>query len=261
MNRRFKTLFSTTLLLISSLFCNAQEESPLQIGADLMSRYVWRGVNFGGSSPSIQPWIKYNLTKAESKHELTIGSWAAYTFSETSNQEVDLYLTYTYNKVVSLTFTDYFFPEQFESKSRSRYFNYDKDSTAHVFEAIASFNGTENIPFTLLFAMNLYGNDARKINSDGSNGDIFMSKYVELGYSKSINGVDFNAFIGAVLDKPNKNREETGFYGNETAGVINLGIKASKQIQINEKLSIPVQASLITNPERENIYLVFGMSF
>lgn len=226
-----------------------------------MNRYVWRGVSLGGNSPSIQPWIKYNMISGESKHELAIGAWAAYTFTETSNQEVDLYLTYTYNKMVSLTFTDYFFPEQYESKSRSRYFNYDKDSTSHIFEAIASFNGTDNIPFTFLFAMNLYGNDARRKNLDNTDGDIFMSKYVELGYKKNISGIDFNAFIGAALDKPNKNREETGFYGNETAGIINLGIKASKSIQITDKFSIPIQASLITNPERENIYLVFGMSF
>lgn len=253
--------FSLLALLTINFAVFAQEESPIQIGADLMNRYVWRGVSLGGNSPSIQPWIKYNMISGESKHELAIGTWAAYTFSETSNQEVDLYLTYTFNKVFSVTITDYFFPGLYSSESRNRFFNYDKDSTAHVFESTFSFNGTENIPFTLLFAMNIYGNDARKINSDGSTGDIFMSKYVELGYKKNIKGVDFNAFIGATIDKPNKDRGELGFYGNETSGIINLGVKAAKTLKISETFEIPVQASLITNPEREAIYLVFGMSF
>lgn len=249
------------LITLTGLQSYSQQDSKLQLGADLMSRYVWRGVSLGGNSPSLQPWIKYNLSASESKHQFVIGSWAAYTFSETSNQEVDLYLNYTYNKTFSFTLTDYFFPGLYGSELRNRYFNYEKDSTCHLFEGMVSFNGTENIPFTFLFAANIYGNDAHKINADGTTGNIFMSKYVELGYKKNIRGVDFNAFIGAALDKPNKDRGEVGFYGNQTLGIINIGIKASKTLQINEKFGIPVQASLITNPERESIYLVFGMSF
>ena len=239
----------------------AQSESPVQLGADVMSRYIWRGVNLGGSSPSIQPWIKYTTSTKDSLHALSIGAWGAYTFSQTSNQEVDLYLTYTFKNLVSLTVTDYFFPEYYSTKDRSNYFNYDKDSTCHIFEGTVSFNGTENIPFTILFGMNFYGNDARKINNDGSSGSIFMTKYVELGYKKNIKGVDFNAFVGVALDKPNKNRGEMGFYGNKTSGVINLGVKVAKSIQISDKYSLPVQASVITNPEAKNIFMVFGISF
>ena len=226
-----------------------------------MSRYIWRGVNLGGSSPSLQPWIKYNISSKDSSHVLTAGAWGAYTFSQTSNQEVDLYLTYTFKNVFSLTVTDYFFPEYYSSENRSKFFNYDKDSTCHVFEGIISFNGTEKIPFTVLFGMNFYGNDARKVNSDGSSDKIYMTKYVELGYKKNIKGVDFNAFVGAALDKPNTDKGELGFYGNKTSGIINLGLKVSKSIQISDKYALPIQASIITNPEAENIFMVFGISF
>lgn len=260
MTKLLRVIMAIALLAGVSLQSVAQEESPLQLGADLMSRYVWRGVSLGGSSPSIQPWLKYDFKKADSPHALTIGSWAAYTFSQTANQEVDLYLTYSYNEMLSVTVTDYFFPELFTTADRKNYFNFDKDSTCHVFEGIVSFNGTEKIPFTLLFAMNFYGNDARKINADGSTGKIFMSKYVEVGYGKSIGDVDFNVFLGAALDKPNKDRGEVGFYGNQSAGIVNLGIKASKAIKINDNFSLPVQASFITNPEAKNVFFVFGIS-
>jgi len=261
MNKFFKTI--SGIILFASIAFNAfsQEESPVQLGADAMSRYIWRGVNLGGSSPSLQPWIKYNMKSKDSNHVLSLGAWGAYTFSETTNQEVDLYLTYTFKNVVSLTVTDYFFPIDNSFDNRNNYFDYNKDSTSHVFEGVISFNGTEKIPFTFLFGMNFYGNDARKINDDGSTGKIFMTKYVELGYKKNIKGVDFNAFVGAALDKPNKDRGELGFYGNKTAGVINLGLKVSKSIQISDKYSLPVQASIITNPEAENIFMVFGISF
>jgi len=261
MNRKFKATIALLFILTFTHVAFSQNESPVQLGADVMSRYIWRGVNLGGSSPSIQPWLKYSVSTKDSNHALTIGAWSAYTFSQTSNQEVDLYLTYTYKSVISLTVTDYFFPEYYNTKGRSRYFSYDKDSTCHVFEGAVSFNGTEKIPFTFLFAMNLYGNDARKINTNGTSSDIFMTKYIEVGYKKNIKGTDFNAFIGATLDKPNNDRGELGYYGNKTVGVINLGVKASKSIQISDKYSLPVQASLITNPEAENIFLTFGISF
>jgi hypothetical protein len=261
MNSYLKTFTALIGLSIMSVNAFSQNESPVQLGADIMSRYIWRGVSLGGSSPSIQPWIKYNISSTDQTHVLTAGTWGAYTFSQTSNQEVDLYLTYTYKSLLSLTVTDYFFPELYGSTDRSRYFNYNKDNTCHVFEGTISFNGTEKVPFTFLFGMNFYGNDARKIKTDGSSGDIFMTKYVELGYKKNVKGVDFNAFAGATLDKPNADRGETGFYGNKSSGIINLGLKAAKSIRITDKYSLPIQASLVTNPEAENIFLVFGISF
>lgn len=244
-----------------SLSAFSQSDSPVQLGADFMSRYIWRGVNLGGSSPSIQPWIKLNMNSKDSNHALSIGAWGAYTFSQTSNQEVDLYMTYTFKNALSFTVTDYFFPEYYSTEGRSGFFNYDSDSTCHVLEGIVSFNGTEKIPFTFMFAMNFYGNDARRLNSDGSVAGIFMTKYVELGYKKNIKGVDFNAFVGAALDKPDTDKGELGFYGNDSAGIINLGLKVSKSILITENYSLPVQASLITNPEAGNIFMVFGISF
>lgn len=261
MIKTIKIVFALSLIALCSVSLQAQEESPLQIGADIMSRYVWRGVDLGGNSPSIQPYINYNLSTSDSKHVLTLGVWGAYTFSETSNQEVDIFATYTFNELLSLTVTDYFFPGLYNTKERSRYFNYNADSTCHLFEGIASFNGTEKIPVTFLFAMNFYGNDVRKIKTDGSEGPIFMSKYVEVGYAKTLNDIDFNAFIGATLDKPDKDRGETGFYGNEKAGLINIGIKALKDIKITEKYSIPIHASFVVNPEAEKVFLVFGISF
>ncbi len=261
MNRILKFFIALLLFSIITEKANSQNESPIQFGADLMNRYIWRGVDLGGNSPSIQPWLECNLISKDTSSTFTAGVWGAYTFSETSNQEVDLYLSYTHKNMFSITLTDYFFPEYYQTKERNRYFNYDKDSTCHILEGSIGFNGTNKIPFTFLFAMSFYGNDAHRISRDGSTGKIFMTKYVEVGYKTTIKGVDLNAFIGTAIDKPNKDRGELGFYGNKTAGVINMGIKVSKSVQITDKYSFPVQASLITNPETEKIFLVFGISF
>jgi len=123
------------------------------------------------------------------------------------------------------------------------------------------FNGTKKIPLTFMFAMNCFGFDSKKVNDDGTQGDIFYTKYIELGYKKTVKDIDLNAFIGAAVDDPDEKKGESGFYANNSAGIINLGIKASKNIKITPDYYLPVQASLITNPEAEKIYLVFGISF
>lgn len=261
-----KLLIAGLLLFSGTVFnLKAQDDSPITFGADVMSRYVWRGINLGGNTPSIQPWLRYTINSADTTHSFSAGAWGAVSIGELATQEADIVLSYTYKGMITLWFSDYFFPAE-AFNARNKYFNYDAKTTGHVFEPCITFNGTEKIPFTFNFSMNVYGADKRKKKDDGNggfeDGDIFMSKYVELGYKKEIKGVDFNAFVGGVLDDPDEDKGELGFYGeNRSAGIINVGIKASKKIKITDKYDLPVQTQLIFNPEAENIYFVFGISF
>jgi len=120
-----------------------------------------------------------------------------------------------------------------------------------------SFNGTENLPLSLLIATNFYGDD---LDSEGNSR---FSSYAELGYSLETGaGVSIDLFAGANLtaqSEADKEAELDGFYGNK-AGLINIGATAGKEIEITEKFSLPVSASLITNPMAGNIFFVFGIS-
>jgi len=233
------------------------EDSPLSLGVDITSRYVWRGLNLGGNAPSIQPSL--SLSFGNEKHSLSVGTWGAYTMGGAQTfQEADLFLTYSYSEMVSVTLTDYFFPD--DMGTSPKYFDYGKNTTGHLFEATLGLNGPEQFPISLVFAMNFYGADTRKINDDGSAGDIFMSKYIELGYAHSVKGVDVYYFIGAALDNPDEDKGEIGFYGNQSMGLINLGVSASKSIEVTEKFSIPISTSLNFNPDSERIFLVLGIS-
>ncbi len=234
-------------------------QPSFDFGADLMSRYVWRGLDLGGQGPSIQPFAEFNVASENGNHSFFIGAWGAYTFSPTANQEVDLYLGYTFKEMLTLTFTDYFFPG-LNTGEKDDYFVYSADSTGHVFEGMISFDGTDKVPFTLLFAMNFYGNDARKMNDDGTVGNIVMSKYLEVGYTHSFKHFDINPFVGFALDKADTGFAPVGYYLNEKAGLINVGFKASKDIKITENYSLPVQCSLVANPEANKLYFVFGIS-
>ncbi|MBK7212358.1 MAG: hypothetical protein IPH88_03460 [Bacteroidales bacterium] len=251
---RFKSFWFPMLMVIilsaSTQVARAQEEVSkvkLDISADFMSRYIWRGLNLGGSSPSIQPGIDLTIGN------FAVGAWGAYSFSHAiTRQEADLYASYTIADLFNIAVTDYYLPYE---DTLNKYFNYKKDQTGHLFEISAKFLGTEKLPLSLLVATNVYGADAVR-----ENGDIQYSTYLELGYSFTVAETPCSAYLGFTPTKPDTDKGETGFYG-EGPGVINLGVTAAKEIKITDKYSLPVNASLITNPQAENIFLVFGISF
>lgn len=223
-------LFAFVFLLTSTVPARAQEEasgSPISIGADLVSRYVWRGLDYG-ASPSIQPYIKAGFG------DFVLGVWGAYTKNTPDIpgvQEMDLYLNYTIKDLVTVGVIDYFFPDEIFGYD---YYEFRKDSSSHVIEGFATFNGLENLPLTATLGVNLY--------NDSNN-----SIYLELGYSFSIIDVFFG--IG------------NGIYSTDTKfGVVNLGVSVSNEIRITESYGLPVSASLITNPNAKQIHLVFGIS-
>lgn len=236
------------MLLIANQHSSAQTQTSFNAGVDLMSRYVWRGMNLGGSSPSIQPTLEY------SAGSFTIGTWGAFGMSDgVVMQETDLYLSYTFKEMVSLTLTDYFLPV--DTIASNNYFEFDESKTGHLLEGSLSFNGTEKIPFTFMAAVNFWGADALK-----ADGKKQFSTYFELGYNGSCKDMDYNIFAGITPNNPDEEKGESGFYG-EKAGLVNLGLTVSKEIKITELFSLPLTSSFIINPMAENVFLVVGISF
>ena len=258
-------------LIISSINTYAQEEEekecPVEInmGVDLNNRFIWRGMNLGGSSPSIQAYVGFMLKNFE------IGTWSAYSVGGNNpNQEFDLYAAYFFaNGMFNIMVLDYYSASDIFDYN---YFDYNENTTGHFYEASLSFNGNENIPVSFLASMIFYGADAVQINDDPLSPDFNMqtdiqySNYFELGYNTEVNDVSFNAFVGFTLSNP-KNPDittgyigESGFYGTGP-GVINAGITTSKEISITDKFALPVTASIITNPQAEKVFFVIGFSF
>ena len=240
-------------------------KSHIFIGADLVSRYVWRGLQLGGNAPNIQPSFTYKTGGFEA------GVWGSYSISGTNHsQEVDLHVSQSFAKnLFTVTLTDYFFPEEFGDYN---YFKYGKNVTGHIFEGTLTYNGAEKFPLTILVATNFYGADAARIEDNPYLPDfnkktgIQYSTYFEFGYPFQIKTVDISTFIGFNATTPKKANAdtgyvgETGFYGTGF-GVVNLGFKAVRTIQITKSYSLPLMVSLVTNPQSGKIYFVFGISF
>ena len=264
-----KKMIIHVVMIVAAVVCSlnpvfAQDSLKVSVGfgTDFVSRYVWRGTQLGGSSPSIQPFAELGIGN------FVLGAWGSYSLGGLNpSQELDLYATYSLlDDMVSITVIDYFFPGE---ASNYNYFNYDANVTGHVVEGTASFNGTEKIPFSALIAINFFGADATRISDDpvtlNKADGIQYSTYLELGYAGTCKSVDIEAFLGVNLTNPRSVDfgtgyvGETGYYG-KSIGVVNLGVTVSREIDITNKFSLPVMASVITNPQAQKVFFVFGFS-
>ena len=100
-----KIILSTLLLAVLAAVPATAVE--FDIGADVVSRYVWRGTDFG-DSPAIQPSMSASFIDGQ----LEIGYWGSFAINSNTAgnpNELDMYATFSADPV-SITITDYFFP-------------------------------------------------------------------------------------------------------------------------------------------------------
>jgi hypothetical protein len=246
-------LFAICLLFSFSTLAQSQEEDTegreeeaksssfvsFDFGLDLQTRYIWRGLELGGASGSAQPYVELAVG------QFCFGAWGAYSLGGINAvQEADLYVAWAPLDFLSFTYTNYFFPIDFDDQD---YFEYGR-GTGHVNELMVSFAGVKNFPIGIAVATNFAGADKTE------DGEQSYSTYVELSYGHTIAGVDFNAFVGGVF------ADKGGYYLTDGAGIINVGVGGSKEIKITDSYSLPVNAALIFNPDAGDMYITFGIS-
>lgn len=214
----------------------AQDTVETTVAADFVNQYIWRGQDLGNTA--IQP------TLGVAYKGLSLTAWGSVGVTEASDtKEFDLTLAYTAGGF-NIGITDYWF-NQNGLDPDGRYFKYDAHGTNHVFEA--------NIGYDFGFASlqaytNFAGNDG--FNKDGKRA---YSTYVELAAPFKLATVDWTASLGVVPFY-------TSFYGTEGFAVTNLALKATKDIAITDKFSLPVFAGVVGNPCSQKAYLVFGFT-
>lgn len=231
--------FKSFLILLSFVLLGGYGSNAIaqqfNLGADIMSRYVWRGTDFG-NSPSIQPSIAFSTAGFE------IGTWGAFPVSQESFpvEEHDLYLSYAFATAGSGTFslgvTDYYFPS-----GGVKFFNFDGDGLgAHWIEPFLGYSGPESFPISLYGGIFLH--------NDPDN-----SVYLEASYPFALDGTVATFSIGGTP-------QESVFYGTSKAGVLNLGLSVSRSVNLTDEFSLPLVASYILNPYHQKSFLVFGFS-
>tara|TARA_R110000744_G_scaffold67607_3_gene137797 strand:- start:262 stop:921 length:660 start_codon:yes stop_codon:yes gene_type:complete len=96
-----KSMLKISLGIAMGLFFMQNAKAQFDVGADIMSRYVWRGSGYS-NGPSVQPYMSY------ASGDFEIGFWGAYA-NDTQVDELDLYASYSIGPV-GLTVTNYVFP-------------------------------------------------------------------------------------------------------------------------------------------------------
>lgn len=232
--------FPFLLLLLLSVFLafgqNDEKSVSADLSVDLVSRYVWRGINLS-ESPAIQPAISINYKG------LSFGTWASYTFSREALQEVDLFLSYQ-TRFVTFTLNNYYNPVD-SLGFAGNYFELSGSRTPHILEGLITLNGPENFPVSLTAATMFWGNDR---DADDKN---LFSTYLELAYPFAINENQANIFLGVT--------PANGFYYNKF-GLVNLGLSVSKDIKITDTFSLPIKGSFCVNPALEKVFLIFSIT-
>ncbi|KAF0238796.1 MAG: hypothetical protein FD181_797 [Prolixibacteraceae bacterium] len=156
---------------------------------------------------------------------LTIGVWGS--FDAAGYAETDPYISYSFPFGLSIGVTDYYYPTLGGS------FFSDSSHAAEI-----------NLGYTfksLSFSANYILNEAPVPASSGAD------LYFQAGYAFE----NFNISIGAG----------NGWHTSDTEfNICHVTIGTTKTIEITDKFSIPVSGSVVLNPDKEQLFVVVGIS-
>lgn len=222
----------------------ARAEEPeksvtLEIGADVVSSYVWRGMDCAGFS--IQPGATITWQKAG----ISLGAWASVELMDghewANMSEFDLELAWNIEGL-TLGLTDY----NFCSGKYWSGWRWNASGT-HFLEANIAYDFG---PLALAWNTLLAGPD-HTFNEEGKPEDRCYSTYVELSAPWKLGGLEGSAAVGASLWD-----DTFSAPGNEGFNVCNIALTATKEVA-----GIPLSASVITNPQSDRTFFVLGISF
>ncbi len=220
---RMRTLTRTlaAAAVIAAAGWPAAAPAEIGIGADVVSRYVWRGTDFG-NAVSVQPGVAF------SQEALEIGAWSSWAISGGGANENDLYVSYSVGQV-SVTVTDYYFP----ASAPGDFFNFSDEDGVHILEASA---GVDLGMASVMAAFNFLGDADDSFWVEASIPLAALSGDVEVGLT-----------VGAG----------NGVYTNDGAAEGDPMV-ASVSLDVSDG---DYFASYILNPDSETTFLVFGRSF
>lgn len=267
------SLYSNSQQIVAADSVNQEEEQRFSLNIDVVNRYLWRGQCWGGDYLAVQPTLEYKLTP-----KFTLGFWATtnfkrdYFYSDRETyykgyQEIDFYLTYQVNDFLQFQLWDYYWPSVSSVDGIDNvFFNYGNDGSKTV-DAIWYFDFSEGYryPFNVTISTLLAGNDFR-YDRNGENPTQNFTTYLELGYTFSffenakhnvIQNIEIAPVIGAVI---NNKAAYYSYADYDKPSFVNLGITATKAIDLGKGFTMPVSLNYTHNGATKNTE-AFGKNF
>lgn len=216
-------IFSVCLSLLSLCLTAQVPKYTCNINAELTSKYVWRGQEYG-TSPTLFSSLQFQYQHINAA---LIGGYAL----NGSHQEVDICIGYQY-KNIYIGLSDYYYPSAVGKTDN--YWDVSK-LTGHYGELYAMYQPTR-LPLQLLLSTYVYGADKNNKQQNA------YSTYAEANYTFTIgNTQQLTLGCGTALNK--------GLYTKYTDAprVVNTFVCYQNKLSIKQK-QIPVTCAFIYNP-------------
>ncbi len=250
MKRSIFSVFAA-LALAANTFAYEFPGFEWEVGADITSAYLWRGLNYGGLAFQPDASIGYGGLKAEAWFNL---SPMDYTFSEFA-PEMDITLSYSIaGLTVGATHMFYF--------DGTKFFDYSRPSTADFLEENYAGNQTEvfasysfgeiweNVPLTIFWSTHVGGSDWYL--DDNNNVKKAYSSYLEFSYNAELPlGFTLTPTVGLTPYKSMYTFYEGKFAFN------NLSLKLNWEYEVSDHFCLDVYAVGMLNTyglNKENVW-------
>ena len=245
-----KGLLKTGIVAVGLLFTSAsllaQKKVEVEAQVDLVSKYMWRGLELGDIS--LQPQVEMSW------QGLYLGAYANKGFSMLDEEEFDLSLGYRAPFGINLGVIDYW---QTGVVTNDIYFQYDKGNTAHQLEGNVGF---ECKYFSLQGYCYFYGNDYKL---DGTQA---YSTYIELTVPFRLSGLDWTAKAGMTPMESAGTKTVVNTYGyhiNYTyadgPACVLASLRACKELDLRGA-KMPIYVELHANPYLQKLHLLGGVA-
>jgi uncharacterized protein (TIGR02001 family) len=215
------------------------QEFEVSAGADVVSSYVWRGLLTPGGA-HIQPSLGLSYGG------FSLGAWGSTDISGQKNKEFDISLGYSIGNV-SLGVTDYWW------SGEGAPYGYYKDT--HLYEGTIGYSvGGFSATWSTFFAGDKAENDEGELKEQ-------FSTFIEASYNFDVKGVSFTPAIGIAPWKGMYHTLHEDAKDDRGFTLATISLTASKEIKITDSYSLPIFSQVVIAPEKDETFLVFGISF
>ena len=232
MNKKL-VILALTLLCVSAFPYKAyaadepEHGISLEVGADLVSSYLWRGYNLGGLS--IQPSVTFGWKG------LYLCGWANigadnWTFKEL-NPELDITIGYdNYGLQLDLTHLYYFGGEAYFPKGGFAAQEIESSSTMEAHAGFHLGDLVESVPLSIDWYTTIYGADCY-LDEEG-NWKRAWSTYIEVGYAFELPlGVMLNTSVGFTPWVGMYSGYEEVWKNAKTVAINNIHLRAERDFE------------------------------
>ena len=202
----------------------------LEVGADVVSSYLWRGQNLGGIS--IQPSLTFGWRGLYASAWGNIGAYN-WTFEEL-NPELDITIGYdNYGLQLDLTHFYYFGGEAYFPKGGFAAQEIESSSTMEAHAGFHLGDLVESVPLSIDWYTTIYGADCYE--NEAGEWQRAWSTYIQVGYTFNLPlGIDLQTNIGFTPWLGMYSGYEEVWKNAKTVAINNIHLRAERYFELKD---------------------------